>query len=331
MSKDSQHMDYELVAKYLADEASDDEKQELENWIELSDENEQRYEELKRLWANSSGHEPADVNVDAAWKKFKAKRSGETDKKEAKVIPLKYYLTRVAAVLLIGVLIYFIYAKLTTPEITQQTITADIQVETDTLNDGSVVTLNTNTQLSFASNFGQADRKIKLKGEAFFDVKSDASKPFTIDAGMATVTVLGTSFYVKAYDSLNLFEVGVAEGKVEVSGTGGTVTLTAGEKITLDRNTQTMADVAAYNANDIFWKSQTLVFTDQPLSAVFDRLKQAYNVDIVVYNQAILNCRLSAKFQKDPLDQVLQIIRTNFNINWEYLDDRYVITGKGCE
>lgn len=95
------------------------------------------------------------------------------------------------------------------------------------LPDGTRVWVNQNTEIEYPVHFAENERKIILKGEAFFEVARDPSRPFIITSGGIKTTVLGTSFNVKAYED-ETTEVRVRTGKVKVEGEANTVFLGKG-------------------------------------------------------------------------------------------------------
>jgi transmembrane sensor len=141
--------------------------------------------------------------------------------------------------------------------------------------------------------------------------------------------VLGTSFYVKAYDSLAAIFVGVEEGMVKVIASGTNVILEAGESISIDKSTKQFQSLT-FNPNDLFWKSQTLIFRNERLEKVFATLEKKYNISINIVNKQILECRLSAKFYGEDIAQIFDIINMNFNLTIQEQDNQYTISGGGC-
>lgn len=93
------------------------------------------------------------------------------------------------------------------------------------LPDGSSVILNHNTQLRYPEKFDQRGRMATLKGEAFFDIISDPANPFFIDAGKASIRVLGTSFNVNTSNRNDEVEVYVKSGRVLFTATDGSDSL----------------------------------------------------------------------------------------------------------
>ncbi|MGS2741017.1 FecR family protein [Sinomicrobium sp. M5D2P17] len=96
------------------------------------------------------------------------------------------------------------------------------------LQDGSVITLNRNSRIVYTDEFGKADRKVELTGEAFFKVAKDPLKPFLIKTGELNTRVVGTRFNIK--ENNRSVSVTVSEGKVKVYHAKDTVNLTAGRQ-----------------------------------------------------------------------------------------------------
>ena len=219
--------DRELLAKYLSNEVNPVEKSEVEAWINLSEENREELEQSRKMLDSVDAFYKADdFNSVAAWQKVQSKmhapqlRVVQKNNVRKEVISHFY---KVAAIVVFAVLLgsagYYFGFRNKVTEVYSEIISAEKQVISEyILPDGSVVALNSNSKLVFPSNFKGNTREVTIYGEAFFDVKPDASKPFIINAGNAQVKVLGTSFNVKAYPENETVEVVVATGKVQVSG-----------------------------------------------------------------------------------------------------------------
>jgi ferric-dicitrate binding protein FerR (iron transport regulator) len=108
---------------------------------------------------------------------------------------LRIYAFRIAATLLILAGIYVVIFLLTRPagEVMIAAVNGNI---TDTIPDGTIITLHQGSTLAYSHDFNENERRIRLSGEAFFEVTRDAAKPFVVEAGGADVKVLGTSFLV---------------------------------------------------------------------------------------------------------------------------------------
>jgi len=131
------------------------------------------------------------------------------------------------AVLLVSLAGYQLYSEFNSPKIPEmitQTFPQDIRLLR--LSDGTRVWVNENTQIEYPEKFDSEERIVKLKGEAFFEVARDTTRPFIIHSGNIKTTVLGTSFDVKAYG--NIAEVNVRTGKVKVESKQNAVFLERG-------------------------------------------------------------------------------------------------------
>jgi ferric-dicitrate binding protein FerR (iron transport regulator) len=196
------------------------------------------------------------------------------------------------------------------------------------LSDGSKVYLNRNSKLSYHPNFGIKQRNVTLKGEAFFVISHDESKPFVIDAGIAKVKVLGTSFNVMTNNINNEVEVFVKTGKVMLSDNSG------GQNIVLEPGyIGTLASGMAgkalnENPNYLSWNTNLLEYEGQSLDKVFADLKRVYNIKIVVDDPEILNKTLTAIFDKQPQDTIIRIICTTFNLSYEKEGYNYHLSKK---
>jgi transmembrane sensor len=121
------------------------------------------------------------------------------------------------------------------------------------LPDGSVVALNSNSKLVFPKQFKGDTREVTIEGEAFFDVKPNAEKPFIINAGNAQVKVVGTSFNVCAYPETETVEVVVETGKVQVISKNNELTARLNEVFLVPGEKGTL-----FNKSSAFWKNRKI-------------------------------------------------------------------------
>lgn len=322
----------ELIAKFLAGEANDAEKQQLRQWIDTSPENKTEFERLKKLWENVKTEDSAKTyDVDKAWNKLQQRIYNAPVRS---LVPktehnFGFYFSRIAATIILLISVYLLF-KLSTDAIPTKTIVAEESVVFDTLPDQSMIALKQNSELAFPEIFEENQRRVSLSGEAFFKVYHNPQKPFTVQLKNAEVRVLGTSFLVQAYDSLKNIKVAVEEGRVRVSSRKDSLVLVAGQSVLLSKESGFFAEVMDFQVNDIYWASETLVFKQQKLVKVFKKLEGYFNIKIEVQNQNILNCKLSAKFESKSADQILEVIAASFGLKLQKLDNKFIINGKGC-
>ncbi|MEE4212990.1 MAG: FecR domain-containing protein [Parvularcula sp.] len=176
--------------------------------------------------------------------------------------------------------------------VTYQTGVGDI--ETFTLEDGSQMLLSSRSQASV--RFDEDRRVVSLdKGEAFFEVTEDTSRPFTVTSPHGEITVVGTSFDVKLRPGLT--ELAVVSGVVKVADADGDEgTLTAGQAITFDDDAG-LTDVVSFDPSTrLAWQTGRLKFEDAPLGTVVEELNRHRAVPLVLAAGLADERRLSGEF-----------------------------------
>lgn len=199
------------------------------------------------------------------------------------------------------------------------------------LSDGSVIHLNRYSSVKFPEIFGKTSRDVYFWGEAFFDIAADKTKPFVIEVGEARVKVVGTSFNVKANPESDRIEVVVNSGKVlfyTVSGKSTedtSVFLEPGEKGVYFKATHTISKSRNGNANFLSWKTGILTFRKTALPDVFFALNQKFGARFVIYDNELKQLRLTAIFDNESLDSVLDDLRLVFDIKIQKNGRDYLI------
>ncbi|WP_065219021.1 MULTISPECIES: FecR family protein [Butyricimonas] len=148
------------------------------------------------------------------------------------------------------------------------------------LNDGSVVWLNSDSRLEYPEKFARGERRVRVTGEAFFEVARDTARPFVVETVRQAVTVLGTKFNVSAYPSEPELTT-LASGKVKVVPVHGTeaVVLSPGEQSVLGVGVDSLR-VCQVNVSDVVaWKDGMISIENMALSEVLKVVSRAYDVD----------------------------------------------------
>ena len=193
------------------------------------------------------------------------------------------------------------------------------------LPDGTLVTLNAGSLLSYPKQFEDTLREVRLIGEAFFDVVRNEKAPFVISTEGVTTRVLGTSFNIRAYPENKEVQVAVVEGKVKVkmgSGSGKkSVCLVKSEMVTVHKE-QGQLVVTDYDEKDqIGWKDGILYFEKSDLTTTIRKLERWYGVKIHISEGRKMDptWRFSGKFKNKPLDHILGVMsyphQFSFKIN----------------
>lgn len=192
-----------------------------------------------------------------------------------------------------------------------------------TLPDGTIVTLNEGSEISYPKVFTSNQRDVIFRGEGFFNVSKNANKPFVIHTEKAAIKVLGTSFNVQT--SSVKTEVLVATGKVQLSKNtdySNAIVLMPGDLGTLENNH--LSKTILTDENYLSWKTKQMVFNDTPLYKVARILEKTYSVKIEITNDTIGNQRFTSTYEHEPLNIVLESIGKSFNLTYER-DGRLVV------
>lgn len=149
------------------------------------------------------------------------------------------------------------------------------------LSDGTKVWLNAMSSLTFPAVFSGTERRVELKGEAYFEVTSKGSQPFFVNAGDMDVKVLGTHFNVKAYGDDPIFQTTLLEGKVEVSNEKEKVDITPGQQARMNVKVQNIKKVNEVNLNDVMaWKNGEFFFEETELKDALRTLSRWYDFGV---------------------------------------------------
>jgi len=323
-------LNWDLITKYLSNETSETENNEVKKWINTSKENKEEFSQLKNTW-ETVGLVDVDneINVVKALQKVKLKI-----KRESNIIKINR-LVRIAAAIIIASIIgislyYFNSSKNTWIEIAsgkQQDIVK-------TLPDGSVIYLNANSILKYPENFKDNERNIKLKGEAFFKVEPDKSRPFIITSEQSKIKVLGTSFNVRSYSSCENTIVAVSTGKVEFSKTNAfgfeikKVMLEKGHKGVIDKTNNELKSEIIKDKNYLAWRTKMISFNQTPLFEVKQVLESVYQVPIKFENEELKSLPLTADFNNNNIQYVVKIIEKTFSIVSKFEDGKIIFAKK---
>lgn len=266
------------------------------------------------------------ADTDKAWDKLYGRLQAE------KMIPAKKFpftrAFRIAAsiIIIMGLAFTGLYIGLTNSGNNSENIiltdAGQKNVRVD-LPDGSTVYLNRNSSITYPDKFDSKSRTVKLEGEAYFDIESGNTRPFTVNAGDADVTVLGTSFNVNTGN--NRVEVLVTSGEVLLKNHGGeeSVTLQQGDLGLLSDDSATKS--LNNDPNYLSWKTELLVFEGDSLGKVIKDLKRVHNINIETENDEIRNLRVTSVFDNQSHETIIRIICTTFNLDYYKEGDKYFL------
>ncbi len=324
MNADKLHTDFDFdrMAAKLHDNDIDNSKIETE----LEQNNKVEFEQCEKTWNILEEMKKIDeFNTDNAWSDLYNRLDKENliTKGETKVFKIRHAIMVAASVVLLLSLGFVLNNNFLKHTHTIENFAE--QVKTIDLPDGSVVYLNKNASITYPKKFNNTGRLVTLKGEGFFEIKRDVSKPFVVNVNGAEVKVLGTSFNVKESNSIGL-EVTVKTGKVQFcdcAESGENIILTKGEKGIL--NTNGLNKIGNDNINFLSWKNKKLVFKTTPLPIVIRDINASYHSDIKIQSSEINAMSITTTFDSLSLNELLESIALTLNISVVHEENIYTL------
>jgi ferric-dicitrate binding protein FerR (iron transport regulator) len=311
-------MDYSIINKYLAGEASEAEVKELFSWIESSPENREEFIQYKKIWVLTSR---AETHQDISWNPelVNSAKSGQL----RHLVTYTKYAAAVVIFLSLGMLLQYFAGQKTS---TVYTYLADTQIEVPKgqmssviLPDGTKVQLNSGSKLVYASGFNSGERTVNLEGEAFFNVAKDKKHSFIIKTKSLDFKVYGTSFNVQAYPEDSEINTTLVEGSLGVVGKTGNemARLVPGENANFKEESKelvvTNVDLELYTS----WKDGMVTFRNEKLKDIARKIERWYNVQIVINNPKLADELYMGTIMKNkPIDQLLEVFKLTSSLNY---------------
>lgn len=330
--KESDQID--RIAKFLSGNLPEEEREDFLQWVS-QEENQALFTKTEQLWKLTEQYvEPVfAVDTTKAWGQVDLQL--ESPPAMLRKLSFPQQLLRIAAVFMVVALgTWWLVNRDATSELnTLATMTTSTEeMKEILLPDGTQVWLNGSSSLSYDEQF--VKRRVTLSGEAFFDVARMEDKPFEIISGEAKTVVLGTAFNVRAYPGEEEVEVTVVRGKValtEEARPDKAVVLEAGNAGTFVKAERVVKKETVVSPNSDSWKTKNLVFDSTGMDEVIESLQRYFRINIEVNNEQILSCHFTGDFRQPSLKDILDVLEFTADLQVIKENDRYLMTGKGCE
>jgi len=260
----------------------------------------------------------------------------------------KTYLTALAACLAAAVIGYFLYSK--NPQLIFSDGSRHLEYsstasgrKTVLLPDGSMVTLNKNSNITLDPEFSRIKRELTLSGEGLFEVSHDADHPFFVHTNEVTVKVLGTTFHLSAYPQAKAgTETVLLKGKVEV-----TVNADPARKYILKPNDKFVTKRFANNAaltdvslkatvvstselnaglKETAWLRNRLELNNERLEDIAHRLEKWYGIEIGFDDDEPKSYRYSGTFESETVIRALEALQLSFPFKIKHENEKIIIS-----
>lgn len=310
-----------LIARNLAGLSDSHETVTLKEWVECSEGNRLFFEQVCNIWDLSDKKiDPTRINIEEALKKVQSRVLKVSPKRA-----LWQYWQKVAAIIIIPLLIgtnLWVYRKSNkiitskSNETVYNEVFAAFGTRTSLrLADSTLVWLNSGSSLRYPDKFNDKNRTVYLKGEAYFEVNKDEYKPFIVQTSTLQVKATGTKFNVQEYDSNQITEITLVSGKIYASelenekNSQSIFELSPNQQLVYNRQTKSkfIYDIDSYRF--IAWKDGKLIFRNEPLEEVLNKISMMFNVDIELQGDELRHYRYRATFQDESLEEILKLLK----------------------
>lgn len=331
----------QLIHKQLSKDISPSETAQLNDWLKAEAEHRNIYAALQTAWKESENlNLNIDLDLDEEFKQLsdRLELPKAADNEQASIRPMpkpsatrRSWLLAAAGLLILIAGTFWLRNNFSTIE-GQQIMVTNLSHATKkvSLPDGSTVYLNESSAISYPEKF-TGDRKIRLTGEAFFQIEHNAKQPFIVNTSNGhEVKVLGTEFTVRENESHCL--VNVTQGKVQFSASSNSQLqiLTKGMEAKANHITgELVVDINA-TANADFWRTKTLRYESQELQKVILELADIFGVQFSPLPSSLSSCTFNSTFPNAKLSDIIQEIATVYGAE-VIQNDKEPITFSGGE
>ncbi|MDR1585462.1 MAG: FecR domain-containing protein, partial [Prevotellaceae bacterium] len=296
MASDKNHIE-QLYVKYFSGNATKEETRTIYAHLNRSEAHRAEFEQLRNLWeVTHPAFEPCEIDVKKAKRKVSAamqedETAGQTIYK--RLFP-RWSRVAVAALIPLFIVSFFWYKEVYKPAllagaVLEEMISPAGEITGLTLADGTKITLNAGSKLTYPKTFTGKQRNVTLEGEGYFDVAKNTSKPFIVHTRRMDIQVLGTKFNVSAYACLSEVKTTLEEGKVKIivpneeqSDMGDSFYLMPDEELSINTETGDITKRHVSAADSRRWLQGDLVFSATPLADVLKQIAHKYNVEIEI-------------------------------------------------
>ena len=179
-----------------------------------------------------------------------------------------------------------------------------------TLSDGSILTMNSESEIRIPENFDKRQRDVYMSGEIYFEIARDTAVPFIVHTDRGNIKVLGTSFNVRDYQDETFLETTLVSGKIAFNQSEKEVYLKPNEQLRLNKEngetTVEMVDVRLYCS----WKEGRFVLEKERLENIMNTISRWYNINVSYEDQAVKDILFTGNIKRyGDLEQVIEMLK----------------------
>lgn len=320
----------DLIEKYLAETVTEEERTRLVTWFVYD-------KDVDTWWAGELNEMSDKMSTELQTRlladmksKIAEERNIESKRGNVRKLSRKSLLKWAAVIcipVLLAVSLYFV-AFTSGDELSSLIVTAERGERSSVvLPDGTCVKLNSASKLIYPGNFGR-ERRVKLSGEACFNVAHDKGHPFIVELGNMDVKVLGTFFNISSYQDQEEITIVLLQGNVEVVSGAKRYVMHPNDKIVYNKSTSTFHSSKVYSSDYIEWTKGSLYFENESLDVIVKVLSRTYNIDIQLASDVLKNERFTGTIGNGGIQNALERLSLTSPIVYEMQDSVIILKSR---
>ncbi len=324
----------QLLISYFEKTVTDEELEQLKEYLQESKENRKRFDELNEIY------QLADVtskgwlyDLDSNWNQIKDRIKSEGVTPIVRMVSQKVFmLWKSAAVIAILLsttfMILFIKDQMIPDNRMVKFITPKGEKSKVLLDDGTLVWLNSGSKLNYYVGKNNNIRKVDLTGEGYFKVSKDKEHPFVVHTNEFDVKVFGTEFNVSAYQNDMVHETTLKEGSISILNnmTGKELMVNPGEQAIFYSKTNKLKIEKVRVDDYMSWIDNKLRFDNSSFSEMIKKLERWYDVKIILDDALLYKERYTMTIKTESLREMLELIRITTPIKYKIEEEKVFIT-----
>lgn len=318
-----------LIARQLAGEATKKEADDLRLWLNSSPQNNEEYNKVALTYQLSKSHinsQRKSIVLNRLSSRIDAERKkGVSNFSSYKITRIKWAVAA-SIVLFVSVGLMF-YTQI----IEENPVDVGVSLIEKTnpagqkskifLPDGSIVWLNSESSLSYTNEYNDSIRFVEMEGEAYFEVKKDASRPFIVKSKTLTIIALGTAFNINTFNKDNEVLVALTEGKISVDNMDSDLSsliIYPGEGVLYKPlESEEMQKISIDIEGVKSWRDGVLSLKNATLQETIDQLSRWYGVQFILTNEPIRIWSATGVFDNEYLENVLNTLSFSQDFDYE--------------
>ncbi len=325
-----EHIDIKdrILAHFMEQEGGNISDPVLTEWLEEDEANRNTFYQYQRIWKESAYYMAMEeYDADLAWKKVNEVNQRQV-RGNRQIKNVVYMLAGAAASFLLLSALSFMGLLGSQDNVFMRMVTEYGNRSEVKLPDGSVIRLNSGSDITYTYNTKKKVREVQFQGEGFFDV-AKSEKPFVVKmANGLEIKVLGTSFNLQAYADDQAVQASLVEGSIEMSHKENHILMTAGDIAIFDSKTNklTLTQNLLSHANG--WLENKLYMEDMSLAEVCKCLERWYNVRITLSGGLGEEIRYNGVIKEESIVDVMDALSRLSNICYTVKGRNISITSK---